>query len=183
MRRRRIATDIAQQQIRTLSAQAGRDPDDLQADIEPAAPVGDILVMGDDGRPYLVKRAVVQRGDGAWVSWVSVSEAGWGRRRPRPVVGTTITLPPRPISGTVADEPRPQAICTHRSARSLRATRPAPSRVPVAPTARMSSGLGMSGGFDLSRSPCSRRRAVGQSVRLWAKVVLTTVRVRMRSCR
>jgi hypothetical protein len=88
----RTAKEIAQEQLEKLTAHAGLD---RAAPASFTAAVGDVLVMGDDGRPYLVRTLVTPSGDAAWLCWVSVSDAGWRPWPRHPVVRMAITLPPR----------------------------------------------------------------------------------------
>ena len=60
----------------------------------------DLLVMGDDRRPYLVHRFVIARSDGAWLCWVSVSAAAGWSWWPSPGGHlTVVTLPAPPPRG------------------------------------------------------------------------------------
>jgi hypothetical protein len=91
---RRTATEIAEQQLEDLTAHAGLCQ---AASADSSASVADLLVMGGDRRPYLVRRLVTRAGVAGWLCWVSVSDAGWGLWRRQPVVRMAITLPPRPV--------------------------------------------------------------------------------------
>jgi hypothetical protein len=99
----RTAAEIAELQLEELAARADLD---RQAPVVSTAPVADLLVMGYDQRPYLVRRLVTRGGHGVWLCWVSVSDAGWGWWPSHPVVRMAITLPPRPAPDEPAVGPR-----------------------------------------------------------------------------
>jgi hypothetical protein len=94
-RPRRIALDIAQQQLKELAAQPGCTNDGTGLG-NPTNWLADLLVMGEDRRPYLVRRLVAYRAGGAGkLCWVSVSAADSTKRLRHPVIREVVTVRPR----------------------------------------------------------------------------------------
>jgi hypothetical protein len=101
------ASEVAEQHLEALIiAAANRGPDRSGEDT--VASVTEVLVMGDDQRPYLVRRLVDRDGRGAQLCWVSVSTAGWTRRPCHPVVRIAVISEPRSEinAPTTMDDPR-----------------------------------------------------------------------------
>jgi hypothetical protein len=98
---RRVASEIARQHVEELIAQAGCAGAEAGVD-HPRMSPADLLVMGADQRPYVVRRFVVSAGDATPpLYWVSVSPADSTHR----LRGSVIHM-------VIANEPRSNRIAT-----------------------------------------------------------------------
>ena len=89
------ASEVADQHLEALIIVAADGGLDRSAE-DAAASVTEVLVMGDDQRPYLVRRLVDRDRSGAQLCWVSVSTAGWTGRWCHPVVRIAVIAEPGP---------------------------------------------------------------------------------------
>jgi hypothetical protein len=104
---RRTASEIAEQQLEALVEQADCAGADARLD-GAVRWLADLLVMGDDGRPYLVGRFVECRAGGASRLYgVSVAAADPSRRPRRPVICTVVAV--EPATALNGSGPRPGA--------------------------------------------------------------------------
>lgn len=100
---RRTASEIAEQQLERLTTDAGNVATDRSG--HHTAALADVLVMGNDQRPYMVRSLVDRDGIGAQLCWVSVSAAGWTRRLCHPVIRIAVISEPRSEVNTPATPP------------------------------------------------------------------------------
>ncbi|GAA5199743.1 hypothetical protein GCM10023322_76050 [Rugosimonospora acidiphila] len=107
----RTAAQIAEQQLESLIIAGANEGLDGSGD-DSAAPLTEVLVMGNDQRPYLVRKLLDRDGGGAQLCWVSVSTAGWTPRWCHPVVriavipepGSPINAPTTPAGARAGRE-------------------------------------------------------------------------------
>jgi hypothetical protein len=114
----RTAAEIAEQQLERLIGGA-HDEGPYGPDGDLAGSAVDVLVMGDDQRPYLVRRIVDGGRSGSRLCWVSVSTAGWTPGLCHPVVRVAVVPEPQSVINAPASASAWRAVRPPRGDSSI----------------------------------------------------------------